>query len=60
MSFLIDVVDDCGAVGRGPGDAPEIDGVVFLPDVTDVRPGDFVEVEITAADEHDLWASPCD
>lgn len=60
MAILIDEVDKSGAVGRGPGDAPEIDGVVFLPDVTDVRPGDFVEVEITAADEHDLWASPCD
>ncbi len=60
MAILIDEVDESGAVGRGPGDAPEIDGVVFLPDVTDVRPGDFVEVEITAADEHDLWASPCD
>ena len=58
MAILIDDVDDSGAVGRGAGDAPEIDGVVFLPDITDVRPGDFVEVTITDADEHDLWAVP--
>jgi ribosomal protein S12 methylthiotransferase len=58
MAILIDEVDSSGAIGRGAGDAPEIDGVVFLPDITDVRPGDFVEVEITDADEHDLWAVP--
>ncbi|MGC8696849.1 MAG: TRAM domain-containing protein, partial [Halothiobacillus sp.] len=58
MAILIDEVDESGAMGRGAGDAPEIDGVVFLPDITDVRPGDFVEVEITHADEHDLWAVP--
>jgi ribosomal protein S12 methylthiotransferase len=58
MAILIDEVDQSGAIGRGAGDAPEIDGVVFLPDITDVRPGDFVEVEITDADEHDLWAVP--
>ena len=58
MAILIDEVDESGAIGRGAGDAPEIDGVVFLPDITDVRPGDFVEVEITDADEHDLWAVP--
>lgn len=40
-------------------DAPEIDGVVILPGITDVQPGDFVEVTITAADEHDLWGEPC-
>ncbi|MHB8920200.1 MAG: 30S ribosomal protein S12 methylthiotransferase RimO [Halothiobacillus sp.] len=58
MAILIDEVDESGAIGRGAGDAPEIDGVVYLPDITDVRPGDFVEVEITDADEHDLWAVP--
>ncbi|ANJ66920.1 ribosomal protein S12 methylthiotransferase [Halothiobacillus diazotrophicus] len=58
MAVLIDDVDASGAVGRGPGAAPEIDGVVFLPEVTDVRPGDFVEVEITDADDHDMWAIP--
>lgn len=58
MAILIDDVDESGAVGRGAGDAPEIDGVVYLADVTDVRPGDFVEVEITDADDHDVWAIP--
>ncbi len=58
MPVLVDSVDESGAIARGPGDAPEIDGVVYLPGVTDVRPGDFVEVEIVQADEHDLWGQP--
>jgi len=58
MPVLIDAVDESGAVARGPGDAPEIDGVVYLPGVTDVQPGDFVEVEIVETDEHDLWGQP--
>ena len=58
MQVLVDTSDDEGIVARGPGDAPEIDGMVHLePDVT-VRPGDLLEVEITHADEHDLWARP--
>ncbi|WP_407276506.1 30S ribosomal protein S12 methylthiotransferase RimO [Halothiobacillus sp. DCM-1] len=59
VDVLIDEVDDDGAIGRSAADAPEIDGVVILPGITDVQPGDFVEVTITAADEHDLWGEPC-
>ncbi|KAA1194417.1 30S ribosomal protein S12 methylthiotransferase RimO [Pseudohalioglobus sediminis] len=56
IEILIDEVDDQGAVGRSAGDAPEIDGRVFLDGATDLQPGDFVEAEVTAADEYDLWA----
>lgn len=59
VDVLIDEVDEEGAIGRSAADAPEIDGVVILPGITDVQPGDFVEVTITAADEHDLWGEPC-
>lgn len=58
MPVLVDDVDQSGAVARSMADAPEIDGVVFLPEITDVQPGDFVEVQIVDADEHDLWAIP--
>ena len=43
--------------GRTEGQAPEIDGSVLINDVPDgvnVRPGDFVTIEITEAHEHDL------
>jgi ribosomal protein S12 methylthiotransferase len=55
IAILIDEVDATGAVGRSSADAPEIDGKVFLEGVTGLRPGDFVEGEITAADEYDVW-----
>ncbi|MCB1738243.1 MAG: radical SAM protein, partial [Gammaproteobacteria bacterium] len=52
---LVDSVDDEGAIARSGGDAPEIDGVVFLDGETDLHPGDWVDVEIVDANEHDLW-----
>jgi ribosomal protein S12 methylthiotransferase len=55
QSILIDSVDDDGAIGRTPADAPEIDGVVHLPGYADLQAGDWVEAEISAADDYDLW-----
>ena len=59
--IIIDGVheDDEGVItiGRSMADAPEIDGQVYLEDVTGLASGEFVDVTITAADEHDLWAS---
>ena len=52
---IIDEVVSEGAVGRTAGDAPEIDGQVFLDLEENVEPGDRVEVVIEDADEHDLW-----
>ena len=54
---LIDEVDDEGAIGRTPGDAPEIDGVIYLNGETGLKPGDLVRVMIEHADEYDLWGS---
>ena len=57
MTVLVDEIDEEGdAVARSPADAPEIDGVVFIPEAADIQPGDFVQVRITDATEHDLWA----
>lgn len=57
QQILIDTVSSDGATGRTQADAPEIDGVVHLPGVTEFQPGELVEAEITAADEYDLWVS---
>ena len=54
---LIDEVDEEGAIGRTPGDAPEIDGVIYLNGETGLKPGDLVRVQIEHADEYDLWGS---
>ncbi|MEE4191772.1 MAG: 30S ribosomal protein S12 methylthiotransferase RimO [Halieaceae bacterium] len=55
QEILIDSVDEEGAIGRTHADAPEIDGLVHLPGITDLAPGDFVEAEISGADEYDLY-----
>ena len=58
MTVLVDEVGDDAAIARGPGDAPEIDGVVVIEGRWDLAPGDFVEVRVTGSDEHDLYAEP--
>ncbi len=55
IEVLIDEVDEQGAIGRSMGDAPEIDGKVYLDGASDLQPGDFVEGEVTGADDYDLW-----
>jgi len=58
MTVLVDEVGDDAVIARGPGDAPEIDGVVVIEGRWDLAPGDFVDVRVTASDEHDLRAEP--
>ena len=55
---VTDVNGNIEAIGRTKADAPEIDGVVYLEDAEGLSPGDFVEVQITKADGHDLWGGP--
>ena len=58
LDVLIDSVDGDEAVGRSWADAPEIDGVVYIENTADLRPGDMVRVRVNAADEYDLFAEP--
>ncbi len=55
MSVIIDEVDEEGAIGRTQGDAPEIDGAVYLNEEFDVQVGDIIKVKIEHSDEYDLW-----
>ena len=55
LTVLVDGVRDGIAVARSSADAPEIDGVVYIEGAPDLRPGDFCQVSITRAGEHDLW-----
>ena len=56
QTVLVDEVDEDGAVARSKADAPEIDGIVRIDNGQKLKPGQFVEVEIIHADEHDLIA----
>ncbi len=60
LRVLIDEVNRTGGVGRSGADAPEIDGVVYVKPPYEphlkLKVGEFVDVTVTAADAHDLWA----
>jgi ribosomal protein S12 methylthiotransferase len=55
-TVIVDAIEGEVAVARSRGDAPEIDGQVLVADGADLRPGERLEVRITAADVHDLHA----
>jgi ribosomal protein S12 methylthiotransferase len=58
IDVIVDSVTAEAIVGRSQGDAPEIDGNVYLPVDALVSPGDIVRAEVEHADEYDLWADP--
>jgi len=52
---------DIGATARSEADAPEIDGNVFLRNVSaDLAVGDIIDAVIEDADEHDLFGVPAE
>ena len=62
MTVLVDNfnTDEGLVLARSKADAPEIDGEVILDGFEDVKLGDFVDVKIVAATEHDLIAVPAE
>jgi ribosomal protein S12 methylthiotransferase len=54
---LVDAVSDAGAVARSTADAPEIDGLVYIEEPSELYPGEFIKVRIDDTDEHDMWGS---
>jgi ribosomal protein S12 methylthiotransferase len=47
---------DIGATARSQADAPEIDGAVYLRNVSaQLQPGDLVAARIELSDAHDLY-----
>jgi ribosomal protein S12 methylthiotransferase len=57
LTVLVDDIDDEGAIARTMGDAPDVDGLVYISDGHDLEVGEFVEVTITDCDVHDLHAT---
>ena len=62
LQVLVDSVGSKGAVARSAADAPEIDGVVYIKKSrgakSALQQGEFLQVKVTDADTHDLWAEP--
>ncbi|MCE2948374.1 MAG: 30S ribosomal protein S12 methylthiotransferase RimO [Betaproteobacteria bacterium] len=57
VRVLVDSAQGTRAIGRTAADAPEIDGVVHVSRARGAKPGDFIDVKVTRADEHDLHGS---
>ena len=56
IQVIVDEVDAEAATCRTMGDAPEIDGNLFIDSgFQDLTPGDIVTVEVDEAGEYDLW-----
>jgi ribosomal protein S12 methylthiotransferase len=54
QQVIIDEVGPTVAKGRSKGDAPEIDGAVYVKSRRPLRVGEFATVKIERADEYDL------
>jgi ribosomal protein S12 methylthiotransferase len=56
QEVLVDEVNAEGAIARSMADAPEIDGVVHIPDGSGLSPGMLIQVQIEDSDDYDLTA----
>jgi ribosomal protein S12 methylthiotransferase len=56
LQVLVDDIDEEGAIARSEGDAPDIDGLVYIADGHDLEIGEFTTVTVTDCDVHDLYA----
>jgi len=57
QQIIIDEVGPTVAKGRGKGDAPEIDGTVYVTSRRPLRVGEFVTAKIERSTEYDLYGS---
>jgi ribosomal protein S12 methylthiotransferase len=56
VEVVVDEVDEEAATCRTRGDAPEIDGNLFIDEgFARLRPGDILTVTVEEADDYDLW-----
>lgn len=55
QTVLIDNITEDHIIGRSKGDAPEIDGLVYLPKSAHIGIGQLHDVKITDSDEYDLY-----
>jgi len=57
-ALVDDIRNDGTLIARTRGDAPEIDGHIFLKGFTGVKAGDLIKARVTRADAYDLWGEP--
>ena len=59
LDVIVDEINDEGIIGRTKADAPEVDGLVYIENLSGapVKVGEFIKVTITHSDEYDLWGT---
>ena len=55
IDVIIDAIEDDRIIARSIGDAPEIDGLVYLPHSNTIAVGEITTVRINDSDEYDLY-----
>ena len=56
QEVIIDEVDEDGAICRTQGDAPQIDGNLFIDkNFKDLKQGQLINVLVEESNEYDLW-----
>ncbi len=57
LDVIVDEIGEEFAFARSKGDAPEIDGNVFIAEPSGLKPGDLVRAHIHESDEYDLYGT---
>lgn len=59
LDVIVDEINDEGIIGRTKADAPEVDGLVYIENLSGspMKVGEFIKVTITHSDEYDLWGT---
>lgn len=60
QTVLVDSITQEEIIARSHADAPEIDGLVYIPFNPSIRVGDLVDVRIKDSDDYDLYAELLD
>lgn len=55
LQVLVDNIDGDRVIARSSADAPEIDGLVYLPYQKDIKVGEFYQAHIIDSDTYDLY-----
>lgn len=55
QTVLVDRIEDNQIIARSMSDAPEIDGLVFIPFKKEIQVGSLINVTITNTDDYDLY-----
>ena len=55
QTVLVDAISENEIIARSMSDAPEIDGLVYLPIKEGIKVGDLIDVVITDSNDYDLF-----